>query len=185
MKVAYIRVSSVEQHTDRQYDQAMKDGCEKIYEEKISGKNTDRPQLKECLNFLREGDTLWVAEISRLARNTHDLLNIVDTLDMRGITLISKKESIDTSNAYGRFLLSVFGAMAELEREYILSRQREGIEIAKAKGNVYKGRKPRDLGEGFDEAVKDWKAKKRTATSIMKEFDISAPTFYERVKKMD
>ena len=114
---------------------------EQVFIDRMSGKNTDRPELKKMMSFVREGDTVIVESISRFARNTKDLLDLVEQLTTMSVEFISKKEAIDTTTPTGKFMLTVFGAVAELEREYILQRQREGIAIAKQNG-VFKGRKP-------------------------------------------
>lgn len=102
--------------------------------EKISGKNTLRPELKKLMEFIREGDTVYITAISRLARSTKDFLKIVQDLQDKGVDLVSSKESIDTGSPQGRFILTIFSALAELEREQIRERQAEGIKSAKARG---------------------------------------------------
>ena len=140
MKVGYIRISTPEQNTARQEVLMQELGVEKVFLDRMSGKNTDRPQLKQMLSFVRQGDTVIVESISRFARNTRDLLELVEQLAAKGVEFVSRKEQIDTTTPTGKFMLTVFGAVAELEREYILQRQAEGIAIAKANG-IYKGRK--------------------------------------------
>lgn len=185
MKVFYIRCSTVEQNESRQLETAKQVEAEKIFIDKASGKNTDRKQLKEMLNFVRENDIVYCSDISRIARNTKDLLNIVEELNKKGVDFISIKENIDTTTAQGKFMLTVFAAMAELERENILQRQAEGIAIAKAAGK-YKGRKRIEVNEKeFNKAVAEWKAGKRTAVSVYKSFNMSSPTFYRRVNELD
>ena len=141
MKVGYIRVSTQEQNTIRQEVLMQELGAEQVFIDRMSGKNMDRPELKRLLTFVRAGDCVIVESISRFARNTRDLLELIDQLQKKEVSFVSKKEAIDTTTPTGKFMLTVFGAVAELEREYILQRQREGIAIAKANG-VYKGRKP-------------------------------------------
>ena len=132
MKVGYIRTSTAEQNIARQ-EVLMQDlGVEKVYVDQLSGKNTERPQLQAMLNYVREGDTVIVESISRFARNTKDLLELVEQLKEKKVIFVSKKETIDTNTPSGQFMLTVFGAMAQLERDYILDRQREGIAVAKA-----------------------------------------------------
>ncbi len=140
MKIGYIRISTTDQNTARQEVLMMELGVEQVFIDRMSGKNTDRPELKRMMNFVREGDVVIVESISRFARNTKDLLELVDQLTEKQVEFISKKEAIDTTTPTGKFMLTVFGAVAELEREYILQRQKEGIAIAKQNG-VYKGRK--------------------------------------------
>ncbi|HPZ10686.1 MAG TPA: recombinase family protein [Candidatus Eremiobacteraeota bacterium] len=182
MKVGYVRVSTADQNTARQ-EVLMKDlGVEKIFIDKLSGKNRDRKQLKEMLSFIREGDMVIVESISRIARNTKDLLEIVDQFKSKGVEFVSKKESIDTNTTAGKFMLTVFGAIAELERGYILDRQKEGIEIAKKEGK-YKGRKPITIhNEAWESLYKQWKAGDITATKFMNTVNLKANTFYRKVK---
>ena len=185
MKVFYVRCSTAEQNEARQLENAKEVNAEKIFIDKASGKNRNREQLKEMLSFVRENDTVYCSDISRIARNTKDLLDIVEKLNNKKVNFVSIKENIDTTTPQGKFILTIFGALAELERESILQRQKEGIEIAKAEGK-YKGRKRIDLDQKeFEKAVDDWKAGGRTATSIFKEFGISSQTFYRRVKEIE
>ena len=130
MKVGYVRCSTVEQNEARQLRMMEDQGAEKVFTDKASGKNTDRPAFHEMMAFVRSGDTVVVESISRIARNTRDLLSIISELTGKGVEFISLKENIDTTTPQGRFMLTVFGALAELERENILERQREGIAIA-------------------------------------------------------
>jgi DNA invertase Pin-like site-specific DNA recombinase len=119
VNIAYVRVSSADQNTARQLEALKNYNIDKYYEEKISGKDTNRPMLKAMLEFAREGDTVYIESISRLARNTLDFLKIVEQLTEKGIKLISLKESIDTSTPQGKFMLSVFAALSQLERDTI------------------------------------------------------------------
>lgn len=141
MKIGYIRVSTQEQNTMRQEVLMQELGVDEVYIDRLSGKNTDRPELKKMTDYVRKGDTVIVESISRFARNTRDLLELIEKLSEKGVEFVSRKEAIDTTTPTGKFMLTVFGAVAELEREYILQRQREGIAIAKAQGK-YTGRKP-------------------------------------------
>lgn len=183
-KIGYIRVSTEEQETARQ-EQIMKNyGVEKIYSEKLSGKNTERPEFQKMLDFIREGDVLYVESISRLSRSIRDLLKTIDALTEKGVTLISSKENIDTNSPQGRFMLSIFGALSELEREQTLQRQREGIEQAKKRG-VYKGRQPIRIEEKrFREVCKRWTDGEITATEAMDKLNLKPNTFYRRVKAL-
>ena len=121
-----------------------------------------------------------VESISRFAHNTRDLLELVEQLSAKGVAFVSQKEAIDTTTPTGKFMLTVFGAVAELEREYILQRQREGIEIAKAQGK-YKGRKPISAPD-FDKVVTQWRRGELTAVQAMKRLGMSKATFYRRVQ---
>ena len=131
MNIGYVRVSTTDQNTARQEVLMQELGVEKVFIDRMSGKNTDRPELQQMLVFARSGDTIIVESISRFARNTRDLLELVEQLTAKGIEFVSKKEAIDTSTPTGKFMLTVFGAVAELERGYLLQRQKEGIAIAK------------------------------------------------------
>lgn len=186
MRVGYCRVSTAEQNVTRQEELMQELNVEKVYIDKASGKSTaQREALREMLSYLREGDVLIVSEISRLARNTRDLLEIVDILQKKGVQFVSKKEAIDTSTPQGRFMLTVFGAQAELERAYILQRQREGIEIAKREGK-YLGRKPIHVdGALLKRRYPDWKDGKMTARAFMKELGLKPATFYRRIKEYE
>ena len=124
MKIGYVRVSTREQNIARQEVLMQELGVEEIFIDRMSGKNTDRPELKRMMEYVRQGDTVIVESISRFARNTKDLLNLIEQLNQKHVEFISKKETIDTSTTTGKFMLTVFGAVAELEREYILQRQR-------------------------------------------------------------
>ena len=184
MRVFYVRCSTIEQNEARQLKMAEEQNAEKLFVDKASGKNTDRAAFKEMMAFVQAGDTVVVESISRIARNTRDLLSIVSELTEKGVEFVSLKENIDTTTPQGRFMLTVFGALAELERENILERQREGIEIAKSEGK-YKGRKPIDYNEAQMKALcKKWREGEITATAAMKELGLKPNTFYRRVKEM-
>lgn len=179
MQIGYIRVSTIEQNTIRQEVLMSELGVTEIFIDKASGKNKDRLELKKMLEFVRQGDTVIVESISRFARNTKDLLELVEILNSKGVIFISKKEAIDTTTPTGKFMLTIFGAVAELEREYILSRQKEGIEIAKSNGK-YTGRKAKVYPE-FETVVAKWKAGEITAVQAMKRLGMKSTTFYRRV----
>ncbi len=182
MKIGYIRISTADQNTARQEVLMHELGVEQVFIDRMSGKNTDRPELKRMMSFVREGDTVIVEAISRFARNTKDLLDLVEQLTAKQVEFISKKEAIDTTTPTGKFMLTVFGAVAELEREYILQRQREGIAVAKQNG-VYKGRKPIEHPK-FAEIVHLWKGGDITAVEAMKRLDMKPSTFYRKVKEV-
>lgn len=185
MKVGYVRCSTAEQNEARQLKMMEEQNIEKIFIDKASGKDTDRENYKAMMAFVRAGDSVTVESISRIARNVRDLLSIVSTLTEKGVEFISLKENIDTTTPQGRFMLTVFGALSELERESLLQRQREGIEIAKGEGK-YKGRKPVAINETKFRAVcARWRAGEITATIAMREVNLKPNTFYRRVKDFD
>lgn len=174
MQIAYIRVSTVEQNEARQTEAMQKYNIEKWFVEKVSAKDTNRPKLKEMLDFAREGDTIHIHDFSRLARSTKDLLDIVEKLNSKGITLISNKENIDSSTPTGKLMLTMIGAINEFERTNLLERQREGIAIAKRNG-VYKGRKAISI-PGFAEHYKRYMRREISKSALARELNISRPT---------
>lgn len=181
MKVGYVRVSTAEQNTARQEIIMEQLGVEKVFVDKMSGKNTDRPQLNAMMDFVREGDVVIVESISRFARSTRDLLNLVNGLNEKQVDFVSQKESIDTNTPQGKFMLTVFAAMAELERDQILQRQKEGIAAAKAAGK-YKGRKPIEVDKDFLKTVHaQWYKNEITTAHAIKLLGLSRNTFYRRM----
>ena len=184
-KIGYIRVSTEHQETARQQEIMCDYQVDRIFSEKLSGANADRPQLRAMLDYVREGDTLYVESISRLGRSTKDLLNIIDALTEKGVTLISHKEKIDTDTPTGKFMLTVFAALSQLERKQLKQRQREGIEIAKAQGK-YTGRKPIPTDwTRFGQLYGEWRAKNITGRDFMRRMDMPANTFYRRVREYE
>ena len=181
MRVGYCRVSTAEQNTARQELLLESLAVDRVFLDKCSGKNTDRPALKEMLAFVREGDIVVVESISRLARNTKDLLGLIDTFAEQNVGFVSQKENIDTTTPTGKFILTVFGAIAELERDYILQRQAEGIAIAKANG-VYKGRKPKECPD-FDRVFEQVQSGIISATRGWVLLGISKSSWYRRVRE--
>lgn len=181
-KVGYIRVSSIEQNTESQKVMLDKIGMDKIFEEKISGKNTDRPELQAMLGYAREGDTVYVKDLSRLARNTKDLLDIVEYLTNKGVALKSIKESIDTSSNFGKLMITFLAAIYEFERANLLERQRDGIVVAKQKGK-YKGRKKVEKPANFSEVYQKWLNRQIKSVTAIRELNISEYAFYKFVKE--
>ena len=179
MKIGYVRVSTKEQNTARQEELMKLLEVDRVYIDKMSGKDMERPFLQEMMNFVREGDSVVVESISRFARNTKDLLELTEQLSNKHVQFISQKENIDTDTPAGKFMLTIFGAVAELEREYIRQRQKEGIEIAKEKGK-YKGRPAKQL-DTFDEIYQQWKSGNITATFASEQLNVSRSTFYRKV----
>lgn len=183
MLIGYVRVSTEEQNTARQEELMERLDVDKIYIDKVSGKNTERPELQRMLDYVREGDTVTVESISRFARNTKDLLELTEQLDKKHVRFISQKESIDTDTPSGKFMLTIFGAVAELERDSIRQRQREGIEIAKQQGK-YKGRPPKAL-DSFEDVYTQWHKGYITAVKASNLLNISRSTFYRKVQEYE
>ena len=183
MRVGYIRVSTVEQHEDRQVKDLTENAkVSKVFMDKLSGKDTNRPQLKAMLDYVREGDTVVVSEYSRLARSTRDLIDIIETLQNKGVTVISMKEKLDTSTPQGEFMLTVFAGIATLERKLMLQRQREGIAIAKANGK-YKGRQSKQKPEDWESLKAMYMSRQITVSEIAKRCDVSRPIVYKWLKE--
>lgn len=186
-KIGYIRVSTKEQNTDRQHADFAAAGIQldRIFEEKITGKDTNRPELNKMLEYVREGDIVYVESISRLGRSTKDLLDIVDIFARKKVELKSLKEpAIDTTTPYGKLIFSIFGALSEFERSCIKERQREGIDAAKAAGK-YLGRPKIKMPKSFPNAYDDWKAGKSTATATWRTLGLTKSTFYKLVKEYE
>lgn len=174
MQLAYIRVSSIDQNEQRQVEAMRKYDIEKWFIEKVSAKDTNRPKLQELLEFAREGDVIHIHDFSRLARSTKDLLDIVEKLTAKGITLVSNKENIDTSTPTGKLMLTMIGAINEFERTNLLERQREGIAIAKRE-KKYKGRKAISIPD-FEKHYKRYMSREISKSELAKELKISRPT---------
>ena len=175
MKIGYVRVSTVDQNEARQVEALKKYGIEKWYSEKVSGKDLNRPKLQEMLDFVREGDTIFIHDFSRISRSVKDLLSLIDLLEAKKVHLVSLKENLDTSTPAGRLMLTMIGAINEFERANLLERQAEGIAIAKAKGK-YKGRKAIEINEAFIEGYNKYLARKLSKSALAKELGISRPT---------
>lgn len=182
MNIAYVRVNSVDQNEARQVEALEKFKIEKWFSEKISGKNTNRPKFKEMMEFVREGDDVYIHEFSRLARSTKDLLDIIDTLSEKGVHLHSNKENLDTSTPQGRMMVTVIAAINEFERAIILERQREGIKIAKKNG-VYRGGHPKEIDKAlFDELLAKYQSRQITKTEFANKLGVSRPTLDKLLK---
>ncbi len=180
MNIAYVRVSTIEQNEERQIKALEIYNIDKWFIEKVSGKDIKRPELINMLDFAREADNIYIHDLSRLARSTSDLLNIVETLNKKKINLISNKECIDTSTATGKLMLTMIGAINEFERQNLKERQAEGIEIAKAKGK-YKGRKKIEYPSNWEEVYSKWIKRDITARKAMEELKLKPNTFYNFV----
>lgn len=183
MIIGYVRVSTVEQNEGRQLETMKKYNVEKIFQEKVSAKDTNRPQLNEMLDYVREGDTIVIHDFSRLARSTKDLLNIVELLENKGVKLISNKENIDSSTPTGKLMLTMIGAINEFERSNMLERQREGIAIA-VKDGKYKGRKEVNI-QDFDKHYNRYMNREVSKSQLAKELGISRPTLDKLIKEYE
>ena len=183
MIIGYVRVSTVEQNEDRQLVTMKKYKVEKVFQEKVSAKDTNRIELNNMLEFAREGDTIVIHDFSRLARRTKDLLEIVELLNNKKVNLISAKENIDSSTPTGKLMLTMIGAINEFERANLLERQREGIAIAKEKGK-YKGRKEVNIKD-FDKHYKRYITREVNKSQLAKELGISRPTLDKLINEYE
>jgi DNA invertase Pin-like site-specific DNA recombinase len=183
MKIGYARVSTDEQITDLQTDALNRAGCEMIYTEHASGKNTDRPELKACLRSMREGDTLIVWRLDRLGRSLSDLITIVTSLEKLGVVFQSLNEQIDTSTPTGRFSFHLFSAMAEFERNINRERTNAGLKSARARGRV--GGRPKKVSDNDKRMISALLADKANEPrEIAKRFKISKSTMYRVAKEV-
>ena len=183
MNVAYVRVSTIEQNEARQLEGLQKYNIDRWFTEKVSAKDTNRPQLMAMLEFAREGDTIYIHDFSRLARSTKDLLDIVEKLKGKGIHLVSNKENIDTSTPSGKLMLTMIAAINEFERQNLLERQKEGIFIAKREGK-FKGRKDVQIKD-FDKQYERYMKREVSKVQLAKELKITRPTLDKLIKKYD
>ena len=181
MNIAYVRVSTIEQNEARQTEGLQRYAIDKWFTEKVSAKDSNRPKLKEMIEFARENDTIYIHSLDRLARSTKDLLDIVDQLKAKGVHLVSSKESIDTSTATGKLMLTMIGAINEFERANMLERQREGIAIAKEEGK-YMGRQEIQYPPNWVEVYSKYKTRDLTGTKAMELLGLKRNTFYKLVK---
>jgi DNA invertase Pin-like site-specific DNA recombinase len=183
--MGYGRVSTQEQNLSRQIVALKERGIpeENIFLDKMSGKNTARPGLQKLLATIQPGDTVMVESVSRFARNTRDLLELIDKLAAKGVEFVSQKEHIDTTTPTGKFMLTVFAAVSELERSYILQRQAEGIAVAKAQG-VHLGRTAAPLPENFEDAVACWQRGEFSYKEMLRLCGMSKTTFYRRRQEL-
>jgi DNA invertase Pin-like site-specific DNA recombinase len=180
--VGYVRVSSVDQGTERQLEGV---DLDKVFEDKASGKDTNRPQLKAAMDYLREGDLLIVHSMDRLARNTEDLLRMVRELCARGVSVQFVKNDMtfsgNSENPQQNLMMTMLAAFAQFERALIRERQREGIAIAKVAG-VYKGRKPALSAEQVG-VLRQRAASGEAKATIARELGISRETLYQYLKQ--
>lgn len=183
--IAYVRVSTVEQNQERQIEALKKHNIDKWFMEKVSAKDTNRPELQKMLDYVREGDTIYIHDFSRLARNVKDLLDIVESLNNKGVALVSNKESLDTSKPQGKLMLTMIGAIYEFELANLHDRQREGIAIAKAEGK-YKGRKPVNVSQDtFEDEYNKYMSREISKVEFAKRLGVSRPTLDKLIKEYE
>ncbi len=175
-KIGYARVSTKDQNLDLQLDALKTEGCERIFQEKESGRNDDREELAACLDYLRPGDTLVVYKLDRLGRSTAKLVNLVDDLNKREIMFASVTDKIDTSTPMGKAMLTILSAFAQLESDLIKERTRDGLEAARARGRV--GGRPSQNSDKLAQALKLHASKQYTIKQIQEMTQVSKSVLY-------
>jgi DNA invertase Pin-like site-specific DNA recombinase len=181
MKIGYARVSTHEQSLDLQLDALEKAGCEKIYQEKMSGMKDDRPQLNQLIEYAREGDVLVVYKLDRLGRSTKRLIELSEELEQRGIELVSIRDSIDTTTAVGKAMFKMLAVLAEMERDLISERTKAGLESARARGR--NGGRPKKDNKQVEKAIKLYDTEQYTVKEIEEMTSVSKATLYREIRK--
>lgn len=183
LRIGYARVSTQDQNLDRQRDQLRQDGCERVYEEKVSGAKSDWPELGRMLDSLREGDVVVVAELSRLSRSVRDLFDIVGRIDAVGVQIKSLKEPwLDTTTPHGRLLFTFFSGISEFERDLIRQRTLEGMAAARARGRL--GGRPTLDPKQVDLAIKMYDSRACTVAEITKATGVSKSALYRYLREL-
>ena len=176
MKIGYARVSTQGQNLDRQLDNLRQAGCERIFNEKMTGTKSDRPELQTMLLTLRSGDVLVIDSFSRLSRSTKDLLDLVERLTGMGVHLVSLKENLDTTTATGKLMLTMLSALSQFERDLIAERTVDGLKAARARGRCG-GRPSVGTDKDKQQAIAMYKANVMTNREIAEKFNVSPRTF--------
>ncbi|MDI1352724.1 MAG: recombinase family protein [bacterium] len=181
MLIGYARVSTDDQNLNLQHDELKNEGCEKIYDDKISGSKIDRPGLASAIEFARQGDVIVVWRLDRLSRSLKDLIEVVASLESKGIGLKSIHESVDTTSSSGKLIFHIFGALAEFERNLIRERTHAGLNAARARG--IKGGRPKKLSSDKSKlAIQLYEGKQHTIKQICSLIGVSKPTLYKYLK---
>lgn len=182
MKIGYARVSTKDQNLERQLDELENVGCEKIFQEKISGTKKNRPEFDKMMEHLRKDDIVVVTEITRISRSTKDLISIVELLKEKGVEIKSLKESwLDTTSAHGKLLFTIFAGLAEYERDLIVERVNSGLAAARARGRV--GGRPRINKKKIEIALKMYDSKLHSLSEISKTTGICKRTLYNYLEE--
>lgn len=182
MKIGYIRVSTEFQSIDRQIDSLKMEGCERIFVDKMSGKNRNRPELQKMLDMLRKDDIVIVHELSRLGRSVKDLIEICEEIDKKNANLISLKEKeIDTTTATGKFMFIVIAAFVSFQRDIIVQQTNEGLKAARKRGRV--GGRPKTSEDIINDALRMYDSKSFAISEICKRCNISKSTLYRYVNE--
>ena len=177
MKIGYARVSTQDQNLDRQLDQLKAAGCEKIYQEKITGMKKDRPELDRLLDTIRQGDTIIISELTRLSRSTKDLFQLVDIIEKAGANIKSLKESwLDTTTPLGKLMFTIFAGISQFERDLISQRTKEGLQAARARGR--QGGRPCKDKKDVALALKMYENKQYSISEITEATGVSRTSLY-------
>lgn len=181
MLIGYARVSTDDQNLDLQYDELKKAGCEKFYDDKVTGGKIDRPGLDAAIDYARKDDVIVVWRLDRLSRSLKDLIEVITNLESKGIGLKSLHESIDTTSSSGKLIFHIFGSLAEFERNLIGERTRAGLKAARERGKI--GGRPKKLNTEKAKLARDlYNEKTRTIKQICELVGVSKPTLYKYLK---
>lgn len=181
MLIGYARVSTQDQNLNRQIDELTKNGCELIFQEKVTGTKTERKELLRLLDQLRPDDTIIVTELTRLSRSVKDLFSLVDMIHTKGANLKSLKETwIDTTTPQGKLLFTIFAGVSEFERDLISQRTKEGLQAAKTRGRV--GGRPKIDSKKIKKALAMYESKKYSISEIIEDAKISKSSLYRAIK---
>lgn len=180
MKIGYARVSTEDQHLDRQIEALKNYGAEKIYTEKMTGTKADRPELNKMIEHLREGDIIVIESLSRLGRSTKNLIELMERFNSLGVNVVSLKENIDTTTATGKLMFTMISAFAQFERDIIAERTKEGLKSARARGKVG-GRKKKDSSK-VETALTLYDSQRYSVSEIENMTGVSKATLYRRLK---
>jgi DNA invertase Pin-like site-specific DNA recombinase len=181
-KIGYARVSTTAQNLDAQIDLLEKEGCTKIFADKISGTKKERPEWDKLLEYARNGDVIVITELSRMSRSLSHLLEIVKIFDERNIQIQSLRENIDTTTATGRAFISIMGAIIQMEIELKKERTTAGREAAKARGKS--GGRPRIDPDKLEQARILYENSEKTASEICETFGFSRRAFFNHLQKV-
>jgi DNA invertase Pin-like site-specific DNA recombinase len=182
MKIGYARVSTQEQDLSLQLDALKREGCERVYQEKASGGQRERPELQAALSFMRAGDTLVIWKLDRLARSLKQLIETVEDFESRGIGLKSLQDPIDTSSPSGKLIFHIFAALAEFERGVIRDRTNAGLKSARERGRLG-GRPPALSPEDLQAARAMLKDSAIPVSTVAKRMGVAASTLYRHIPK--
>lgn len=180
MKIGYARVSTLDQNLNRQLDSLKAAGCDRIYHEKITGTKKERPELEKLLDTIRPGDTIIIADLTRLSRSTKDLFELVEMIHSKGADIKSLKETwVDTTTPQGKLMFTIFAGISQFERDLISQRTKEGLKSARARGR--KGGRPPKNSKDIETAIKMYRSKDYSIAEITRVTGVSKTTLYRYI----